>query len=311
MAPRVRRAIGRLIESNRGSWLLECEGHRYRKRRSVSPTNKTYWRCVDEDECNGTAITLFEIEDTEVVNVTLGKTHTHHPDFAKNIVHSIMTTIKRRARTQPNERPLTIVQETLSQVNDREVLMRLPTFEYFEFRRVFRLLKDNLVVTESYQYQVSRLYVYVKETFVTGVSARGRRQGRAPRYAPEIWNQYEATVNQMSRTNNYVEAWNGKFSKLIGTHHPNIYKFIEFMKKDERDNEIVILQLAGGHINVKHKIPAKYKQNQLHIERIVGNYETYKNNGDFKTYLEAIAFRLKRPNSEEVAGEIMEEDDVV
>lgn len=126
MAPRVRTATGTLVESNKGNLLLECEGHRYRKRRAVPSSNKIYWRCVNEQECNGTAITAFETQQNESVAVKLGKLHMHDADFARNRIHAVVQTIKRRARSEPNERPLNIVRSVMANVNDHEVLARLP-----------------------------------------------------------------------------------------------------------------------------------------------------------------------------------------
>ena len=43
----------------------------------------------------------------------------------------------------------------------------------------------------------------------------------------EMWN-----VDQEEKsTNNHVEGWNLKFSKVLGKHHPNIFEFINAMKK--------------------------------------------------------------------------------
>ena len=33
----------------------------------------------------------------------------------------------------------------------------------------------------------------------------------------------------------------------VTTHHPSLWKFLEFLRKDQRENEIVMQQLAAGH----------------------------------------------------------------
>lgn len=188
-------------------------------------------------------------------------------------------------------------------------LMALPFIPLPDLATVFRNLTQSLEAPEEYIEQLQRLYTYAKTTFVSGVSARGRRRAQPPRYAPDTWNVFDATVNGMARTNNFVESWHARFAQLIVTHHANVWKFLDHLKLDQDDNESVIIQLARGHTVVRHRIPAKYRQNQQVIETVVGNYNAYKNSGTIKTYLEAISYRLKRPNCEQVAGEMFEDDE--
>lgn len=143
------------------------------------------------------------------------------------------------------------------------------------------------------------LYSYMEHIFIRGTAARGRRRATPPRYRPEIWNMYESTRARLARTNNFAEAWNAKFTKLIVTHHSNLWKFLENLKKDERDNNQLIVQLLGGHQRIRHPIRRSYLTNHLHIEAMVDNFDFYVERGEIKTYLLAIAFRLKRPTEGE------------
>ena len=40
----------------------------------------------------------------------------------------------------------------------------------------------------------------------------------------DIWNVHSENEKQ---TNNHVEGWKSKFTKLVGKHHPNICEFVE------------------------------------------------------------------------------------
>ena len=40
------------------------------------------------------------------------------------------------------------------------------------------------------------------------------------------------------RTNTHVEGWNLKFTKLVGEHHPNIFKSLEVMRKEQAATEL-------------------------------------------------------------------------
>ena len=58
----------------------------------------------------------------------------------------------------------------------------------------------------------------------------------------------------MQRTINSVEGWHSKFQRMLVTHHASIWKFIEHMRKDQRDNKILITQVMAGHQRVRHSI---------------------------------------------------------
>lgn len=140
------------------------------------------------------------------------------------------------------------------------------------------------------------LYTYVDQTYLRGIPTRGRRHRIPPRFSPLIWNQYATTLSGMARTTNAVEAWHGKFSKLIVTYHSNVWKFLEYIKKEQHDIESLITQLLGGHQRIRYPIRDADKKNHQYIETIVRRYFEYKERNEIPLYLEAISYRLKRPN---------------
>ena len=80
------------------------------------------------------------------------------------------------------------------------------------------------------------LWEYVEATYVRGRRSRGRRRASPPLFPPEIWNAYESCLNGFIRTNNFVEAWNSKFAKVIAT---NIQKSGNLLSKSERNSGIM------------------------------------------------------------------------
>jgi hypothetical protein len=48
--------------------------------------------------------------------------------------------------------------------------------------------------------------------------------------------------------------------------------------KNQRENEVMIIQLTGGHVNVRRSLKKKYIAHQLKIEQLAQNYEQYKTN---------------------------------
>ncbi|XP_064461992.1 uncharacterized protein LOC135372269 [Ornithodoros turicata] len=57
------------------------------------------------------------------------------------------------------------------------------------------------------------------------------------------WNHYN---NRSARTNNLKEAWHRKINHMLGKAHPNIYAFIDMIKKDEAPGRVTLLQLSSG-----------------------------------------------------------------
>jgi hypothetical protein len=68
----------------------------------------------------------------------------------------------------------------------------------------------------------------------TWIGRPGRRnQCRNPIFAHSLWNCYEATLEDLPKTNNSVEGWHRGFSQLLGAYHPTIWKFIDVVKKEQ------------------------------------------------------------------------------
>ncbi|XP_024943874.1 uncharacterized protein LOC112494815 [Cephus cinctus] len=76
---------------------------------------------------------------------------------------------------------------------------------------------------------------------------------RLPVIKLEHWNQYEATLNDLPRTNNSVEGWHRAFSSIISAVHANIWKFIDAFKKEENLSSIKLSQLIGGQKTATNK----------------------------------------------------------
>lgn len=80
--------------------------------------------------CNATAKTKFYdlktiLLDT-VVDVTLRKEHLHAPDEVEVEVREVVNQIRERARSEPNETPGVIIREVVNEIDDEELLQRLP-----------------------------------------------------------------------------------------------------------------------------------------------------------------------------------------
>lgn len=134
---------------------------------------------------------------------------------------------------------------------------------------------------------------YIERTYIRGRPARGRRPATFARFPPNIWSVYSMCLNGQYRSNNAVEGWHSRFQRLIVTHHSGIWKFLEHIRKDQRENEVMMIQLNTGHTRIRYPVKGKYKRNQEQIEVIVGNYEQYKESNNIHQYLKAISYKIK------------------
>lgn len=62
-------------------------------------------------------------------------------------------------------------------------------------------------------------------------------------FSIEQWNHYG---NRGPRTNNHMESWHRKINAVSGRAHPNIYSFIDLIKRDEALTRVSLQQLANG-----------------------------------------------------------------
>lgn len=147
------------------------------------------------------------------------------------------------------------------------------------------------------------------KTYVQGRQAFGRRSALPPRFPSQLWCVYEAVQNRNHRTNNYVESFHNKFNLMVRTHHGSIWKVLEYFQKDQRDNQIIMTQLAGGHTRVKHPAKKEDLRNQEQVLRLVSKYNEYKEEGNEFNYLKAISYRLKRPTVDENEENETDDDD--
>ena len=85
---------------------------------------------------------------------------------------------------------------------------------------------------------------YLEDTYI-GRLRNGRR--RAPIFALELWNMYERTVDGLARTNNNVEGWHRGIQFPINACHPNFWKFLDVLKREENSTRVGITQCLGGH----------------------------------------------------------------
>lgn len=114
---------------------------------------------------------------------------------------------------------------------------------------------DNLL--DTVHDDVQDVATYMKMTYIRGHPARERQRAIPPCFVLQIWNMYDL-LNGMQQNNNYVEGGHAQFQKVIVTHQASIWKFLEHIEKDQRENSVLIWQLLAGHRNARHPIKKHY-----------------------------------------------------
>ena len=131
---------------------------------------------------------------------------------------------------------------------------------------------------------------YFLNTYVLGpiIPNTVPAQRSPPMFPPDIWNVYQRTLNDQSRTNNICEGWNHVFNKLCGAPpHPPFFAVVAAIQKDHVNERKDLLNSSNGTPLtqvVRHEV---HKYN-----RDLTNYcRTYQNNqyhGRMNDYLERI-----------------------
>ena len=75
------------------------------------------------------------------------------------------------------------------------------------------------------------LVLYFERTYIGRTLPGGTF--RDPLFPIEFWNHHLEVPQGFPKTTNYVEAWHRSYNANVGCHHPNIWKFITALKKEQ------------------------------------------------------------------------------
>jgi hypothetical protein len=114
------------------------------------------------------------------------------------------------------------------------------------------------------------LYDYWESTYI-GAPRRGRRQ--APLYRIENWNQLSREQEGLPRTNNSLEGWHHGFQSMLGAHHPQIFTFIDYIRKEQGITDVQKSRLAA---DIQRRVSSKstYVRSGRRIQSIIQQYRT-------------------------------------
>ena len=110
-----------------------------------------------------------------------------------------------------------------------------------------------------------------------------RHSRRSPRFSLDLWNCFDTVREGLPKTNNSVEGWLRGFHSQISAEHPNIWKFILAIKKEQSLKELQIEQYISGR-----KAPQQ-KKNKLSADTLARVVATFSDESNIKEYLRGVA----------------------
>ena len=85
---------------------------------------------------------------------------------------------------------------------------------------------------------------YYENTYIGRRQRRGRRE---PTFPHALWSVFDRVDEELPRTNNAVEGWHRRFQTNVGVYHPNFWRFLDVLKREQALVDMTIAQITAGH----------------------------------------------------------------
>ena len=139
-------------------------------------------------------------------------------------------------------------------------------------------------VSEDFPFDAQAVIDYFEDTYIGRLRPGGHR--RAPLFDMELWNMYNQTIDDLPRTNNAVEGWHRSFQANVGAYHPNFWRFIDILKREQNLTQVNIAQARAGHPAEPQR--RRYQDSNQRIKNIVQDYP----NRNIMQYLRGLAHNI-------------------
>lgn len=120
---------------------------------------------------------------------------------------------------------------------------------------------ENLMQSEFYlehEEVLKSLVDYFENTWIGAIRSRSNPVRKPVHFGIPVWNFcYDACLNNLPKTNNSIEGWNYKFSRLLGANHPTVWKFIVRLKQEQGNIEFNLAQYIAGSVPAPSKRKCK------------------------------------------------------
>lgn len=99
---------------------------------------------------------------------------------------------------------------------------------------------EQMIRSVEFPLETQPVVDYFEDTWIGRPVGEKRRD---PLFKHSHWNCFDAVIRNLPRTNNAIEGWHRGFSSNTES-HPNIFKFIELLKKEQSKNELILNQVC-------------------------------------------------------------------
>ena len=140
-----------------------------------------------------------------------------------------------------------------------------------------------LEIRNNFNNDMDDILNYFEDTYIGRPRRNGNRDN--PMFSQEMWNMYNRTRFHLPRTNNNVEGWHRGLQFHINACHPNIWKFLNVIKKEENLTRVKVNQCLGGIPIPQKKKYADCNTRILNIIQLYPGMQTLQ-------YLRRIAYNL-------------------
>ena len=114
--------------------------------------------------------------------------------------------------------------------------------------------------------EANDLIQYFERTYIRRTLPGGAHQQAL--FPIDMWNHHFDTAFGLPRTTNAVEAWHLSFNATVGCHHPNIWKFITALKREQGLVEVRQANYIAGNQPTKRKTTQANEQAKINPVRI-------------------------------------------
>ena len=105
-------------------------------------------------------------------------------------------------------------------------------------------------------------------------------------------------LQEKSRSNNFSERWHNRFQVAIGKNYPSFYVFLNELRKEQADTEIMQRQLQLDQ-RIRKGLDRKRRENEEQIMNVVNAYilhtteHTYVQGNNVYSYLKTVEYHVK------------------
>ena len=108
---------------------------------------------------------------------------------------------------------------------------------------------------------------YFEDTFIGRPGIRNRRRDSK---FPHMWNVFDRVAAGLPRTHNNIEGWHRRMAASVWCHHPNIWLFLDVLKREQTTNRVLIHQIIAGEAPPPQR--RQYRDLNQRLQTLASNY---------------------------------------